>query len=242
MCKFTIRITGQIVTGTAPRFEKALTHSQQRQRLFIILNSQGGDIVAAMKIGRMIRSSRGHTMIEDNATCASACVLIFGAGVSRYVSYAGKLGIHRPALAEAPAQSDMTTVKAAADQAARELRAYAAAMNISGSLIDDMLVVPPQRVRWLSAEDRQHYGLGFLDPVYEETAVLAGAKKYDVSPNEYRRRDAIAKSACNKFLTDDEFYGILEGKRSKCAEGILVIGPGDWVIPAQPPVGSPEEK
>jgi ATP-dependent protease ClpP protease subunit len=244
MCKFTIRITGQIVTGTAARFEKALAHSQQRRRLFIILDSQGGDIAAAMKIGRMIRSSRGHTIIDGQATCASACVLIFGAGVSRF-SWAGKLGMHRPALAAAPAQSDMTAVKAAADQAAGELRAYAAEMNISGSLIDDMLVVPPQSIQWLTGEDRQRYGLGFLDPVYEETAVLDGAKKYGISPSEYRRRDFIAKSVCSKALTDDEFYGILEGKRTKCAEGVLVSGkdpfPDDWILPAQPPVGSPQE-
>jgi hypothetical protein len=56
----------------------------------------------------------------------------------------------------------MAAVKAASDQAARALREYAAEMNISERLIDDMLVVPPENIRWLSEEDRKSYGLAFL--------------------------------------------------------------------------------
>ena len=113
---------------------------------------------------------------------------------------------------------------------ARELRAYAAEMNINERLIDDMLVVPPQNVRWLSAEDRQSYGLGFLDPVYEETAIIQGAQSYNITPSEYRRRDGLAKSVCRDCTPPDwagfvpECYGILEAKRSQCAVNILAGG------------------
>jgi hypothetical protein len=40
----------------------------------------------------------------------------------------------------------MNSIKAITDQAARELRAYAAEMNINERLIDDMLVVQPENV------------------------------------------------------------------------------------------------
>ena len=163
-CTFEVRISGEITTKTTVSFEKALTHWDQRHYLFVILNSPGGDIAAAMKIGRLIRKSPGRTMVEGTATCASACVLLFGAGISRIVFDGGKIGVHRPALAEAPRESDMAAVKAASDQAARALREYAAEMNISERLIDDMLVVPPENIRWLSEEDRKSYGLAFLDP------------------------------------------------------------------------------
>ncbi len=232
LCDFTIRIQGQIVAGTRARFEKALARLQQREPLIVELDSQGGDVATALKMGRMLRSSRGHTVINGNATCASACVLLFGAGVSRFVVNGGKLGIHRPALAAAPAESDTATVKAAADQGARELRTYAAEMNINERLIDDMLVVPPQNVRWLSSEDRQGYGLGFLDPVYEETAIIEGAKTYNITPSEYRRRDELAKATCGDCPPPPwagfvhECYGILEANRSKCAENILASGKG----------------
>jgi ATP-dependent protease ClpP protease subunit len=228
-----IYIKGAIKTDTAAQFEKALARWDQKEHLFVNLNSPGGDIAAMLKIGRMIRKSGGHTIVEGQATCASACVLLFGAGLSRVVFEGGKIGIHRPALAAVPRESDMAAVQAAADRAARELREYAAEMNIGGRLIDDMLVVQPENVRWLSVEDLRGYGLGFLDPVYEETAVLDGAKKYNITPGEYRRRNALARSVCNTFVTD-EFYGILEGKRSQCAEDTLATGkPDDWVRPGE---------
>jgi ATP-dependent protease ClpP protease subunit len=222
-CTFEVRISGEITTKTTVSFEKALTHWDQRHYLFVILNSPGGDIAAAMKIGRLIRKSPGRTMVEGTATCASACVLLFGAGISRIVFDGAKIGVHRPALAEAPCERDMAAVKAASDQAARALREYAAEMNISERLIDDMLVVPPENIRWLSEEDRKSYGLAFLDPVYAETATLALSKKYKITPGEYRARYASAMQACKAAnrLSRDEFYGILEGKSSECAQHIL---------------------
>jgi hypothetical protein len=103
-CTFEVRISGEITTKTTVSFEKALTHWDQRHYLFVILNSPGGDIAAAMKIGRLIRKSPGRTMVEGTATCASACVLLFGAGISRIVFDGGKIGVHRPARAEALAR------------------------------------------------------------------------------------------------------------------------------------------
>jgi hypothetical protein len=132
------------------------------------------------------------------------------------------IGIHRPALADAPLQTDMPEVKAAADQSERDLREYAAEMNLSPRLIDDMLAIPPEQIRWLSQEDRQNYGLGFLDPVYAETASIIDSKKYNISPNEYRSRNSTALFACQKFLNDDDRYGILESPhRSRCVVDVI---------------------
>jgi membrane-bound ClpP family serine protease len=84
-CKFTIRITGKIMPGTTARFAKALAHARGREPLLINLDSLGGDLTSAMKIGRLLRKSRGRTSVEKDASCASACVLIFAAGLSRIV-------------------------------------------------------------------------------------------------------------------------------------------------------------
>jgi hypothetical protein len=193
-CMFIIRVTGSITPSTAARFEKAFGHARAQERLLITLDSRGGDLASAMKIGHLIRDSRGRTVVEQNATCASACILVFAAGLSRIVDIpetrlparwldaspppfdpskpyevattkSAAIGIHRPALAGAPRQIDIPGVKAAADEAERELREYAAEMNVSSRLIDDMLTTPPEQIRWLSTADLKSYGLGFLDPV-----------------------------------------------------------------------------
>ena len=239
-CAFKIQITGLIAPGIVSRFEKALAHAQGRQRLLISLSSQGGDLTSAMRIGRMVRNARGRTVVEKDALCASACVLIFAAGLSRVVPPVSSpvdpsnlfadlvskhtvIGIHRPALAGMPRQNEMSEVKAAADQYERDLRQYAAEMNISPRLIDDMLSIPPEQIHWVSSEDElQNYGLGFLDPVYAETISITEAKKYKISPAEYRSRNTKALSACRKLLNDDDRYGFLESpRRSQCVVDII---------------------
>jgi len=231
-CNFRVFISGEITTDTVSHLQKALARRDQKEIVFVRLNSPGGDISAAMTIGRIIRKSRGHTMVEGNAACASACVLIFGAGISRILLEGARIGIHRPALAAVPRERDMNDIKVIADQTARELRTYAVEMNMTQRLIDDMLLVPPDSVRWLSAEERQNYGLGLLDPVYEETATLDAANRYNITPAEYRRRNALAKLC--EWLTEDEMYGILEGKRDKCAEHILAHGSPPPFDPTKP--------
>jgi hypothetical protein len=49
------------------------------------------------------------------------------------------------------------------------------------------------------------------------------SKKYKITPGEYRARYASAMQACKAAtrLSRDEFYGILEGKSSECAQHIL---------------------
>jgi hypothetical protein len=168
----------------------------QHRQLIIVLDSLGGSVSAAMRIGRLIRNTGGRTVVGSNATCASACVLVFAAGLSRVVGARilnpslilpgdwdrmavqgpSKIGIHRPALADAPPETDMTSVKTAAEQVEKELREYAGEMNVSPRLIDDMLATPPEQVRWLSEQDRQNYGIGFLDPVYAETVSISFLK------------------------------------------------------------------
>jgi ATP-dependent protease ClpP protease subunit len=223
-CTFVININGDITSQTAVRFEEALTRWDKRAIFLVSLSSPGGDIAAAMKIGRTIRSLHGHTRVMDKAGCASACVLIYGAGVSRLVFGEGQLGIHRPALAVVPQESDSAAVKAVADRIADALRAYAAEMNIATRLIDDMLVISPDNIRWLTAEDRQNYGLGFLDPVYEETTVLDAARKLGITPGEYRRRQKLAEFECKGDKTWDEANGVLVGVHSDCFSQIISTG------------------
>jgi hypothetical protein len=94
-------------------------------------------------------------------------------------------------------------------------------MNVSPRLIDDMLVVPPERVRWLSKAELDGYGMGSEDPVYAESLILEGAKKYGVSPAEYRDREQRTVTECKTAMTWDEAMGVRDGKRSDCAQAIL---------------------
>jgi hypothetical protein len=224
-CEFFIDVSGTIGADTVGKVQKALAHQPPGWRITVTLNSPGGDIDAAMQIGRIFREARVHTIVKapgagpweqfgaPQPMCASACVLVFAGGVVRGTYGKNSLGIHRPALTVVPQQADMNTVKRATDDAVHRLRAYATEMNISERLIDDMLVIPPENIRWLSDSDRDAYGLSYVDPVFAETIVLDGAKKYGITPAEYRARDKRAKSEC-KVFTSDEVFGWLDGERA----------------------------
>ena len=222
-CKFNLRIYGQIDTQTVTKVQKALAHRPPNWRFNVTLNSEGGDIDVAMKLGRVFREARARTQVEPTGSCQSACVLVFAGGVTRDTFGRRNIGIHRPALARVPQQTDMNAVKIATDDAVRRLRAYAAEMNISERLIDDMLVIPPEKIRWLSDEDRNAYGLGSMDPVYAETIVLDGAKRYGITPAEYRVRTERAKSECKdeKGINPLAYVGWSNEPLTQCHEAIL---------------------
>jgi ATP-dependent protease ClpP protease subunit len=226
-CMFDLRLFGRITPETVTKVEKALAHRQPKQRVVVSLASQGGDIDAAMRLGRIFREAHAHTEVRQGATCISACALAYAGGIVRHAFDEGaggaktsKIGIHRPAIAAVPQQTDMNALKRAMDEAVHRMREYATEMNVSERLIDDMLVIPPESIRWLSDSERDAYGLGYIDPVFAEAVVVDGAKKYGISPAEYRSRDARARAECD-VITYDEAFGFLDGERSKCATEIL---------------------
>jgi PAN domain len=112
-----VRMKGQIVAGDVDRMKKvneyfiqeaagAETAAEPGKR-GLCLNSPGGDLDAALKL---LDETRGWTtIIEDGASCVSACALVFMAGgrhddkrgrkaktAGRHLHIGGKLGFHAP--------------------------------------------------------------------------------------------------------------------------------------------------
>jgi hypothetical protein len=59
----------------------------------ILLNSVGGNLTGAIRFAKYVREKEMETWISRNQTCASACALIFFAGVERFSE--GKLIVHQ---------------------------------------------------------------------------------------------------------------------------------------------------
>jgi hypothetical protein len=99
-----IEIQGQISEATLTRFSNSLSEKQAAKcnEIAVTLNSGGGKINVAMKIGEMIRSQRVNTLIPPGNKCSSACGLIFISGINRtLISTAfnkASLGLHQSSL------------------------------------------------------------------------------------------------------------------------------------------------
>jgi len=192
------------------------------------INSPGGDVSAAMAIGRMFRKERAHIQVNRNDICISACVLILAGAVERLVS--GAVGIHRPYLATTPQQT-MTAeqVKEAYENMLQQIRSYLHEMNVSDRLADDMLATAPERVHIVTASELEKYGLTGVESneqqrraIENETRDIAEANQLGISRREYTRRKALGIESCiynsrsGALLSDSE---MLECRRSILTSG-----------------------
>ncbi|MEI7516176.1 MAG: hypothetical protein WCK81_12375 [Betaproteobacteria bacterium] len=86
----TIKIQGEIKTGDEDKF-RALAMGSRKAT--VLLDSKGGRLGPALEIGKMIRLRGFATAVQD-ATCQSACSLIWLAGEPRYMNNFTSIGFH----------------------------------------------------------------------------------------------------------------------------------------------------
>jgi hypothetical protein len=187
------QITDEDVDGLAVL---ASLLSSGRQRIAgnsVRLASTGGDIDAAMKLGRQLRELGLFTYVGKGDRCMSACVFAFMGGERRLV--AGELGIHRPFF---------LSTRDAPDRQVRfrymqkVLRDYIEELDFPASLYEAVMLVPPESIRVLGPEDLKRFYLEGISPSSEDIADAAAARRLNISMSEYLRRKAKAP-ACSSF-------------------------------------------
>ena len=70
-----------------------LSQLEDKKPKLILLNSIGGNVSGAVRFARYVRQNEMNTWIAKNQTCASACALVFLAGIQRFSE--GKLVVHQ---------------------------------------------------------------------------------------------------------------------------------------------------
>ena len=70
-----------------------LSQLENKKPKLILLNSIGGNVSGAVRFARYVRQNEMNTWIAKNQTCASACALVFLAGIQRFSE--GKLVVHQ---------------------------------------------------------------------------------------------------------------------------------------------------
>jgi hypothetical protein len=196
-----IRIDGVLEPGDDVRLALALDeyHKQtwwkaQRSDTAIYVNSPGGDVEVALKMGRLIRREQnGIVEVSADQSCLSACVLLVAAAKTRWL--AGVVGIHRMFFTSTKPMS-YSKANTQRRELETEVKAYLKEMNVSPDLYDAMDRISPENLKALSEADLDRYGLTLRDPVYEETLSALGAERLGISRIEYNQRSALAKQIC----------------------------------------------
>jgi hypothetical protein len=172
-CAFTVKLRGVIDGSRLYLVRQALQRRDTVRRALhrevdfhVDVDSQGGEIFATLEIGRIMRAEGASIAVGKGASCISACVFLLMGAIERHISGDARVGIHRPSLrapqAGGPRQGNEDKV---VDAFSEQLVLYAQQMNVSRKIIDAMMLIPPDRVEFLSASKLATYGIQRVDAV-----------------------------------------------------------------------------
>ena len=190
-------LEGQIEPGDYISLRNFLRNQSNFEKITggVFLASPGGRLNEALKIGYLIRELRlttnapasplperrdlsGPPILATDLVnprhyqCASACFIIYVAGVDRQLSRAGRLGIHRPRVQkkrdaaaddrEGATDDEVSIVSAGVRNS---LKLYLGRMNVPPRYLELMYSVPPDQVRWLTQEEFDQDLKGYISGV-----------------------------------------------------------------------------
>ena len=154
-----VDVDGSIAKGDSDALLQASKSLLRRGHpLWIRINSRGGNLAEAMKIGRFVRKTLATVVVEGAGRCYSACALILIGAADRHLGYGHDpvVGIHRPYIADAvygalsPEQARVTYARLEQD-----VRNYLAEMGAPGRFVDEMFRTPSTRMRLITDDEFQ---------------------------------------------------------------------------------------
>ncbi|WFU89937.1 hypothetical protein QA644_28260 (plasmid) [Rhizobium sp. CC1099] len=123
----------------------------------ITFDSNGGNVLAAMAYGRMIRSLGLSTFQLRTVQCASACTLAFVGGAIRQAE-PGAIGVHQSSFSP---ESDLDghAAVAAVQTMTAQIMTYLIEMGVDPKLLQLSLSVSTDDMRYLTASEMQTYNV-----------------------------------------------------------------------------------
>jgi len=186
-----LTIYGRISKADADYFTQHAAE-YETDDLSVNLDSLGGDVDAAMQIGRLIRRFDASASVKQGAKCYSSCTLIYIAGVSRH-NY-GTIGLHRPYFASAP--QSRQSVEREAPLMLQKLRAYVQEMGTTDNFYQEMVNTGPSAIR-LYAGDNIKSIVPTLDPTHDEIETAYLARRFGTDTAETPSMKLASTSPCS---------------------------------------------
>lgn len=145
-----LAVSGTIGAATAGWLRERLDESHLSAGDVVLLSSRGGNLDQAIIMGEIIRT-RGLTTAVGTADasghitrsfCASACVLVYAGGTTRYGIDGSRLGVHR-FVASSPSRDPV----ADAQRITGMILSYVSRMGVAASVVQAMSET--SEIRWL---------------------------------------------------------------------------------------------
>jgi hypothetical protein len=173
-CQDAILADGWITAGTLDLAKNQL--AGWPKKVDFVFNSDGGDLLAAMELGKLIRSNQFNTRIGvakpqktgsspelASGRCLSACVLSFMGGVQRVVDPADVIGFHGLIMANSDLNSpDASKSVSGADRAKQAMNAigrYIETMGGDRRMVDFMLFAKGEQFQRIPFDTARQLGI-----------------------------------------------------------------------------------
>lgn len=153
-----VSFEGTILDGDAERYTAVAgpLYRQGVRNIILRLNSNGGNVAAAMELAALLRVSSlvSAAVVASGDTCASACVLVLMGAKRRVVFGGARVGTH------SANSHGLETDEAMGGTVhiARVLTAWGVAPDVIGMLV----TTRPDKIHWLTADELRRSGVEIL--------------------------------------------------------------------------------
>jgi len=158
-----LSLTGSIDPGSFERVQAELEARGEYVKQ-VAINSPGGSVIDAVKIGALMVVGEYTTSVGNGALCASSCPLILAGGKQRLASAQSAIGVHQIyAMATAgDLPSGLAGVGNAMSEAQRTtaiITRYLGTTGVDPAVWLHALETPPSQLYYLSREELTTYRL-----------------------------------------------------------------------------------
>lgn len=165
-----IVVTGTLNLDDGQKFADAITGYDTG---LVVLSSDGGNLLAALRIGTLIRSTNFATAVRDKSECVSACAIAWLGGAARYLGTDALVGFHAFYTVGDNGQLTENGVGNAL------VGAYLNRIGLSDSAIIYVTQSHPKEMTWLNVDQARLRGI--------EVAILPPTEKPAAEPAERPR-------------------------------------------------------
>lgn len=151
-----VRVDGVLERGDEWRFAAALVDLQATHDgpVDVVLHSEGGDVDAALGIGRAIRANQYRTVVRAASNCESACAFAWLAGVPFVLGPGAAVGFH---------ESRPVDGRQSAGIGNAHIALYLNELGFDINVVDLALGTPWHKVTYLNPDLAQRHGLPFWE-------------------------------------------------------------------------------
>lgn len=146
-----IWVSGEIKNGDDAKFRRL---SIEHKDAIVVLDSDGGRLMPALEIGKIIRLAGYTTMVGDDFVCTSSCALIWLAGSPRFLETEGKVGFHA-SYRDINGKFEETGVGNAV------IGHYLSLLNLPQRAVVFATTASPTEIIWLTAQNAKRSGIDF---------------------------------------------------------------------------------